>query len=188
MSQTPTNHTSTALQFDCDVCAQRHDIPLNMGFSVPDVVNKLLPWEKESRCKYSEDWCIIDEQFYYIRGCLQVPIAGTNNIFSWGVWTTLSEEDFDRTMELWSDESRSAEPDYKGSLANTLPTYKETRTVNLAVRTRAVGDRPLLLVTDEDHGLFNHQRQGMPMERAIELAKLVLHSGSNNPYGHLCEK
>jgi hypothetical protein len=174
MTQTP-----TALQFDCDVCSQRHDLPLNMGFSVPDVVSKLKPWEKEERCKTSEDWCIFDDQFFYVRGCLEVPIIGTNSVFSWGVWTTLGVDDFDATMELWNDPARTKEPDYKGSLANTMPTYKETRNLSLAVRTRAVGDRPLLLVTDEEHGLFAHQRQGMPMERAIELAKLVLHTGAN---------
>ncbi|HEY9789073.1 MAG TPA: DUF2199 domain-containing protein [Candidatus Obscuribacterales bacterium] len=179
---------STSLTFECDVCNERHEIPLNLGFSIPDYVNKLLPWEREEKCKSSADWCIVEDRFFYLRGCLEVPIQGTDKIFSWGVWTTVSEDDFDATMDLWNDQARVDEPDYIGSLANSLPLYSETRNLPLAVRTRAIGDRPALNLQESSHPLCTEQREGMTMERAIELAKLVLHGQSTNPWSHLCER
>ena len=180
--------TTTVPTFECDVCSQQHEIPLNIGFSMPDFVNKLLPWEREERSKSSEDWCMVDDQFFYLRGCLEVPIAGTQSVLSWGVWTSLSEDDFDSTMELWNDPARAREPLYKCSLANTLPTYDETRNLPLDVATRNVGDRPLLVLADTEHQLALHQRQGMPLENAIELAKVIIHGQSSNPWSHLCER
>jgi hypothetical protein len=180
--------STKSLTFECDTCGEQHEIPLNMGFSMPDFVNKLLPWERTERCQISEDWCIVDESLFWIRGCLEVPIKGTDKTFSWGVWTTLGEDDFDTTMELWNDSSRVSEPPYQGSLANTLPTYTETRNLELTVQTRDVGDRPLLTSIDPDHKLSADQRDGMSMERAIELAKMILHSAAGSPWSSRCER
>jgi hypothetical protein len=91
-------------------------------------------------------------------------------------------------MELWNDPARVNEPDYTGSLANSLPLYDETRNLPLAVRTRGVGDRPALNLQESSHPLYSEQRDGMTMERAIELAKLVLHGQASNPWSHLCER
>jgi hypothetical protein len=178
----------SALTFACDICEQKHDIPLHLAFSMPDFVSKLLPWDREKRCQLTEDWCIVDDSLYYVRGCLELPIEGTEHTFSWGVWATLNEADFDRTSELWDAPDRSAEPPYQGTIANTIPSYLETRGLAAEVQTREVGERPSVTVIDRTHKLFHEQKNGMPLERAIELAKVLLHAPNNNPYGYLCER
>lgn len=175
--------------FDCDVCGQYHaELPRSMAFSLPDFVNKLLPWDRESRVKMSEDWCIVDDKFYYLRGCLEVPIQGSDKTFVWGVWVTISEFDFDTTMELWNDPERIDEPEYVGTIANTMPSYDETRNLKVMIKTRAVGERPAIIMDDPQHKLHLAQLHGMERARAIELAKFVLHGNANNPYGYLCER
>lgn len=174
--------------FDCAVCNSRHEnLPMSMAFATPDFVSKLLPWERDSRCKSSEDWCIVDDSMFYIRGCLEIPVIGGKEPFVLGIWSTLSEDDFDQTMELWSHPSRSQEPPYLGMLANEVPFYDNTRLLQTKVQTRAAGDRPLIYVPDK-HPLGRDQQSGITPARVIEFAQMVLHAKSDNPYGYLCEK
>jgi hypothetical protein len=157
-----------------------------MSFASPDVISKLLPWDKETRVKSSEDWCIFDESLYYLRGCLLIPVIGFDQPFSLGVWTTLGEHDFDMTMELWSNPIRTQEPPYYGMLANEVPFYEDTRMLQTRVQTRAPGERPLITVPDK-HPLGVDQRDGISRDHLIEWAKMALHGNANNPYGYLCE-
>jgi hypothetical protein len=182
------NTTTTPLSFACDVCNKQHDISLNLGFSMPDFVNKLLPWEREKRCQSSPDWAIVDERFFYVRGCIELKVQGTDSVFSLGVWTTLGEDEFDRTMQMWDNPERLSEPPYNGALANTLPLYPETRNLTTLVHTRAPGDRPAISIVDETHQLYEQQQHGIPFDQVVELTKLILHGGSSNPWGHLCER
>lgn len=178
----------TVTGFDCTVCGAYHEqLPMGIAFASPDFVSKLLPWDKESRCKMSDDWCIVDDQMYYIRGCLEIPVIDSPQPFSIGVWSTLSEADFDTTMELWSDPKRIDEPPYYGMLANEIPFYEDTRMLQTKVQTRGVGERPLIYVPDK-HPLGVDQRDGISRERVIEFAQMVLHAHSSNPYGYLCER
>jgi hypothetical protein len=179
---------SAVTGFDCSVCGEHHDeLPMGIAFASPDFVSKLLPWDKEKRCKMSEDWAIIDDSLYYVRGCLEIPVNGSPQPFSIGVWTSLNEADFDSTMELWSDPQRVHEQPYYGMLANEVPFYNDTRLLQTKVQTRAPGERPLIYVPDK-HPLGVDQRDGITRARVIEFAEMVLHAASTNPYGYLCEK
>lgn len=174
--------------FDCTVCGAYHDsLPMSIAFAVPDVVSKMLPWDRESRVKSSEDWCIIDEKMFYIRGCLEIPVQDGGQPFVMGVWSTLGEIEFDTTMELWDDPDRVNEPPYLGMLANEIPFYTNTRMLQTRVQTRAVGERPLISVPDK-HQLGIDQRDGITRTRVIEFAQYIIHSKSDNPYGYLCER
>lgn len=175
------------LTFSCE-CGEPHEIPLHLNFAMPDFVNKLLPWERNERVQFSPDWTIVDEKYFYLHGVMELPIAGTKHVLSWEVWTTVNIDDFDRTMELWDDPARTEEPDYAGALANSLPSYDETRNVKTWVRTRKVGERPLVFIDDPDHELASEQKKGVPKDRVIGLAKVLIHTKKANPYSHLCEK
>ncbi len=174
--------------FDCSTCKEHHpELPMSMAFASPDFISKMLPWDQESRCKSSEDWYIVDDSMFYIRGCLEIPVVGGGQPFVLGIWSTLNENDFDTTMELWTDPSRINEPPYLGMLSNDIPTYTNTRLLQTKVQTRQSGERPLIFVPDK-HPLGRDQRDGITREKVIEFAQLVLHGRSDNPYGYLCEK
>lgn len=185
---TAVSNTTKPLSFQCDLCPERHDVSLNLGFSMPDFINKLLPWDREKRCQISPDWCIVDEKFFYLRGCVELPIQDSDAVFSLGVWTTVGEEEFDRTMHFWDNPDRQLEPAYRGALANTVPLYEETRNLPTEIVTRAPGERPEIRIVDAQHLLHEQQKTGMPLSTAIEFTKLILHSTTSNPWGHLCER
>jgi hypothetical protein len=119
---------------------------------------------------------LIDSIEFFILGCLEIPILNKEETFTWGVWTSLSEHNFDRTVSLWSNEKRTQEPPYFGWFANSLPGYPETLNLKTHVYTRAVGERPLIKLERTAHPLAIEQRHGVTMARVHELVALLLHS------------
>ncbi|MFI0986366.1 DUF2199 domain-containing protein [Streptomyces exfoliatus] len=99
----------------------------------------------------------------------------SGDTFSWGVWVSLSEENFARTHDLWDDPAREQEPPYFGWLSTELPVYPHsTLQLKTHVHTRAVGQRPLIELEPTDHPLAVEQREGITTSRVRELADLLL--------------
>lgn len=139
-----------------------------LWFTIPEA-------ERERRCLLSSDQCIIDDQHFFIVGNLELPVAGVAEPFSWDVWVSLSDRNFARACELWEQPGRESEPPYFGWVSTSLPGYPETLNLKSEVHTRAVGRRPRVELEPTAHPLAVEQRQGITLERAQEIAELVLH-------------
>ncbi|MFI2027773.1 DUF2199 domain-containing protein [Streptomyces buecherae] len=134
-------------------------------------------------CLLTKDQCVIHGQHYFVKGLIEIPITGRDEVFSWGVWVSLSRESFSRVSELWDRPGREAEKPYFGWLTTDLPVYATT-TLNLKthVHTRAVGERPFVELEPTDHPLAVEQRAGVSLERVREIASAVLHAGDTVPH------
>jgi hypothetical protein len=133
--------------------------------------------ERRQRCLISSDQCIIDDEHFFIRGNLELPIIGSEELFVWGVWVSLSEANYNRASELLEQSGRESEPPYFGWLSTALPGYPDTVNLKTHVHTRPVGVRPSIELEPTDHLLAVEQRQGITWERIQELAVVVLHGG-----------
>jgi hypothetical protein len=38
--------------------------------------------------------CVIDQKYFFVLGCLEIPVDGENESFSWGVWVSLRKDRF----------------------------------------------------------------------------------------------
>lgn len=61
--------------------------------------------DREKRCHLGTDDCVIDDEFFFVRGCLEIPVIGEVEPFSWGVWVSLSEASY---LECSTDEVAEA--------------------------------------------------------------------------------
>ncbi|MGV9625899.1 DUF2199 domain-containing protein [Streptomyces sp. NPDC003487] len=130
-------------------------------------------------CLLSSDQCVIHGEHYFVKGLIEIPVIGSDEVFSWGVWVSLSRENFSRTANLWNRPGREGERPYFGWLTTDLPVYSST-TLNLKtnVHTRPVGERPYVELEPTDHPLAVEQRTGITPARVREIAAAVLHPGS----------
>ena len=163
--------------FRCRTCGAHHELPLAYGPDAPIPTQAIVDAEYAARVELTSDWCVVDGRHFFIRGRLEIPIAGTEQTFAWLVWTSLSEANFNRAMELWEQEGREAEPPWFGWLSTELqPVYAES-TVNLRthVHTRPVGQRPFVEVEPGAHPLAAEQRHGITWARVQAIAEIVLH-------------
>jgi hypothetical protein len=129
-------------------------------------------------CGLSSDQCVIQGQAFFVRGLIEIPVTDLDEVFSWGVWVSLSHEKFARAAELWETPGRESEPPYFGWLSTDLPIYSPS-TINLKtnLHTRPVGQRPLIELEPTDHPLAVEQRSGITMARVQQIAEALLHPG-----------
>lgn len=82
--------------------------------------------EREARCLIDSDACVIDKSQYFVRGCLEVPVHGQHEPFSWGVWVSLSEQSFRQWFACYESERRSHIGPFFGWLNAALKPYEDT--------------------------------------------------------------
>ena len=163
--------------FICSVCGKKHsDLPLSYGADAPYYYDVIAVAEREQRAELTSDQCVIDGEHFFVRGCVEIPIIDSGGVFVWGVWVSLSENNFCRAQDLWLSPKRVNEPPYFGWLSTMLPCYPETLSLKTHVHTRAVGERPFIEIEPSEHPLSLEQRNGITMFRVREIAERILHS------------
>jgi hypothetical protein len=124
--------------------------------------------ERASRVYLSSDLCAIDSSDFFVRCLLSIPIIGRAETFSFGVWSSLSRENFHRYIELYDDDSQAQLGPMFGWLSNQLPDYPDTLRVKVNVWPQTSKRRPLLEVEATEHPLSLDQREGISLERLLE--------------------
>jgi hypothetical protein len=165
--------------YTCKSCGQTHaELPMCYGAEAPASWEAIPPEERGGRGGLSADQCVIDDQFFFVLGRLEIPVIGQDESFCWLVWVSLSEKNFLRMNELWSTAGRESEPPYFGWLNTSLPCYPNTLSLKTHVHTRPVGKRPYIELEPTDHPLALEQRNGITLERVQEIAECILHGVS----------
>jgi hypothetical protein len=163
--------------FTCDVCGETHageTRDIRMG--LPQPIFLLDEDEREQRSLVSDDSAVLHADAgdrFFVRGLLELPIAGEDGYFGYGAWIEVSEPDFAALGELWDDEDGWRAEPVAGTLANELSPYAFTEGLPLQIRLRDVELLPLVELDDGEHELVRAQRQGISPHRAHQLAATV---------------
>lgn len=151
------------------------DLPFAYGTEAPDYWSDELEDDPDS--ELTGDQCIIRAEHFFVRGIVRLPVAGEDDPFEWGVWVSLSAENFFRMSEAWEREGREDSEPMFGWLSTQLPIYGEsTLSLKTMVHTQPVGYRPLIELEATDHPLAVEQRDGITRARVQEIAEAILHS------------
>ena len=164
--------------FVCSSCGEFHEgIPLDYGHQFPDYYFEVPPAERDERIQVDDDLCIVDDEFFFIRGCIEIPIIEEDNYFVWGVWCSLSRKSFERVMELWDAENVENEPPFFGWLNSFLPKdiYPNTLNLKTNVYLKNNNQRPFIHVEPTEHPLAVEQVNGITMERVKEIVEILIH-------------
>jgi hypothetical protein len=175
MSATEMGSAEPEDSFVCSSCGMSHPgLPFSFAADFPDRYANLSRDERDTRASIGSDQCVIDEEEFYIRGCLEIPVLGCEDPFMWGVWARVKVEVYDEISANWqvAGREKSTGP-YKGRLANVLSVYTETLNVRVKIKISEVGVRPLFLVEDESD-IGEEQRFGITQKQASEKACLLM--------------
>jgi hypothetical protein len=164
-------------EYQCSVCGEFHsELPLAFGAAAPHAYAELSDADAKVRADLSTDLCVIDEELFFIRGQLEIPIVGEDQLFTWGVWLSISRDSFARALEVWEQEGREHEPPYFGWLNTSLKIYPNTLGLKARIHTRPKGLRPFVELEPTEHPLAIEQREGITWDRVYTIAAAVLHS------------
>lgn len=155
----------------CSICGENHQgVPLSWGPDAPDLWAALPHANYEERGELGTDQCVIDDEHWFIRGRVEIPVLDGGELFAWLTWVEVSEDNFFAMNDMWTVEVREKSVPYKGRLANDLPLYPDpTLDLEVKLHTRSVGVRPFIEIVG-DHLLRLEQRDGISYHRVQEIS------------------
>lgn len=162
--------------FRCHCCGNvHHEIPLGFAADFPDPYANLSRDDRDNRALISSDQCIIDQELFFLRGCLELPIIGSEDVFLWGVWARVHEKDFDTIHQFWEKVGRERLiGPFSGRLMNSLSIYPETFNLRLRIEIQPAGQRLLFVLEEPEHVLTLEQQHGLTRDKANEYACILL--------------
>jgi hypothetical protein len=87
--------------YKCHTCGLTHeDVPMSFAADFPDMFANMEPTARGSRAIISSDQCIIDDTWFFVRGCLEVRIVDSDEVFVWGLWASVHQESFNEISEI----------------------------------------------------------------------------------------
>jgi hypothetical protein len=167
-------------RFKCHTCGEIHEGMPTFGYEFPIYYLDVPKEQRDERCDLTSDTCIIDNELFFVRGCVELPVHGEEEPFIWGVWVSLSEKSFDRFLELYDVAERNQEEPFFGWLNGCFADYA-TKDVNLKthVHLRNDGTRPYIELEKTDFPLAIEQCEGISKERLIEIYEMMNHGKRN---------
>lgn len=160
--------------FVCATCGERHDGAPSLAFRAPEYYLDVPESERPARTFLDDDFCVVDNEHFFIRTCLEIPIHGLEETFLWGVWASLSEMNFHRYKKTFDSPEQQGK--YFGWFCSRLPCYPSTQGIKTWVHVQPGGARPLLELEESCHPLCVDFAQGISVDRAKELYEASLHA------------
>jgi len=133
----------------------------------PDYYWQVPEDEVDKRIELTPDTCVIDDEDFFIRGVIEIPVLNYPETFGFGVWVSQKRENFYTYLDNY--DSAEIGP-FFGWLSNRINYYEEE---TLSLKTKAHfrrGDlRPSIEVEPTEHQLSLDQRNGIALEKAWEI-------------------
>jgi hypothetical protein len=170
------------LRWKCGNCEEWHTGPaLDFGYDQPNYWNSrydasirwsILPSgavEKPNESFLDEDYCAINDEDFFVRGLIHLPIIGTAETFRWGVWGSLSRTNFETLLKADQSGERVDLPPMFSWLSTRLPDYPDTLSLKMYAHIQEPGMRPHFRPEPSDHPLAKEYHQGIAPERVREI-------------------
>jgi hypothetical protein len=165
------NEGSSTLRYTCACCGKTFNGLPALAFSTPSNFPQMPLWRRLTLGSKMEDLYISSEQdARFVRCVLQIPILGTSETLDWGVWCSLSRDSFKRYRRTFRGRAQSKLGSMSSWFSSHCPGYPETFGLTCKIIPQDERMRPLVELEACDHPLSVDQREGVTMERAVELA------------------
>lgn len=163
------------VRFKCEGCNEWHEGIPSLDAAAPLYYYSVPVEERSSRCQLTADTCIVDGEYFFVRGCIEIPVHGEPEAFQWGVWTSLSQQNFEQFVELLGSDTRSQFGPYFGWLSANFRVYPDAENLKTHVHLRDHGVRPCVELEPTDHPLAVEQREGISVQRLGQILSAYSH-------------
>lgn len=162
-------------RFKCTSCSEWHEGMPGFGASAPLYFYSIPEAERSTRCRLTEDTCMVDGKHFFVRGCIEIPVHGADEPFIWGVWVSLSQGNFEQFVGLLDRRDRCQYGPYFGWLSADFKVYPNAENLKTMVHLRDDGVRPYIELEPTHHPLSIEQREGIGVDRIAEIYAAYVH-------------
>jgi hypothetical protein len=154
-------------RFRCSVCGKDHDELPDIAADKPDQWWSVPAKERGRRIKLTSDTCIIDDEDFFIRGVIEIPIHDYPQQFGFGVWVSQKPENFRKYVRR---PNTSKIGPFFGWLCTRISYYpQDTTMLKTRAHFRDRGLRPTIELEPTDHPSAVDQREGITFEKALQI-------------------
>jgi len=154
------------MTYQCKICGETHNGLPDIGYKWPDPYFGVPESDRDSRVRATSDTCVIDEEDYFIRGIILIPVHGEEQQFGLGVWVSQKQENFNAYLANFDSPEIGF---FFGWLSTSLPFYSvDTWAMKTMDHFQGKGQRPLIEPEAADHPLYADYSQGISLEKAWE--------------------
>lgn len=168
------------LRWKCGSCEEWHMGPcLDFSYAAPYYWQDGHESNNEARLLRSpssnpktfldEDFCAIEGNDFFVRGVIHVPIIGTAETLRWGVWGSLSHDNFQTLMKMNDDPKRVQLSPMFSWLSTQIPEYPNTLNLKMYAHIQKVDWRPNFELEPSDHPLAQDYHKGITPERVKQI-------------------
>jgi hypothetical protein len=183
------------LRWKCGTCEEWHTGPcLDLGYDEPlywskeyeksgHIARLLPPWsKKKTKTFLDEDFCAIENRSFFVRGLIHLPIIGAAATFRWGVWGSLSQQNFETLLKMNDDPRRAELQPMFSWLSNRISEYPDTLSLKMYAHIQQPGQRPHFELQLTDHPLTQEYHHGITPERVKEIMLRRLPETGTKPH------
>lgn len=157
-----------AIRYSCTCCGGDQRGLMALHKPLPDSIFEVPEDQRDSRTTISSDLCVLDDEHFFVRAVLALPILDTDETFDFGVWGSLKRENF----EQYRNEFKNPAPEFGpffSWLNSTLWPYPDTLNMPSDLYFRGDNLRPLMQLHAGDHPLAIDQRAGITIDKVAEI-------------------
>jgi hypothetical protein len=170
--------------YRCPCCGEEYAaIPLCFGGGGPDFLYSIPSDEYQARVRLETSLCVIDNEHFFHRGRITIPILGHPEDLVFNVWTTIKAENFQLRIDNWRNPERAATGPYFGWLQTLVPSYGDTLNIKAMAFENGLDEIPRIEVFEENHPLTLDQKQGITFQKALSIINEIMRKEhqSRNP-------
>jgi hypothetical protein len=155
--------------FQCVCCGRVYDTIPVFCTERPDQYWDVPEEDRETNVFLTSDSCVIASRFFFVRGCIEIPIIGREDIFGFGVWVSLSKDNFLLWQDNYDTPKRRHIGPFFGWLCTRISVYPDTMSLKTMVHMRDDGIRPFIELENCDHPLAVDQHHGITLDRVMKM-------------------
>jgi len=156
------------MSYRCLVCGELHEGLPDIGLDKPDYWWSVPEQERDRRVVlYGSDACVIDDEDFFIRGVIEIPVHSYPENFGFGVWVSQKRENFYTYLDNFDSDEIGP---FFGWLSTNID-YFEVETLSLKTMAHFRGQnlRPRIELDSIDHPLAIAQRDGITLDKAWDI-------------------
>ena len=168
-------------QWTCRSCNELHNGIFDLGMASPSV------WPDEEIIEpnaalrmegnfLSEDFCIIDGANYIVRGVMKFYVEGLEKEFGFGVWSSLSKDNFQNYLDIFDDGIKDVGPEWSSWFCSDLGYFGKTVGEKAWVVPQPNRQRPLIYMMDDTTILGRAHKNGLAATTLIEIFQYYGHA------------
>jgi len=163
-------------EFKCTCCDEIHKGLPSFGSDAPNYYFSIPEDEIKDRVLLTSDKCIVDNQYFFVRGCLELPIIGYDDVFTFGSWVSLSMDNFEKFESLFEEKQRSHNDPMFGWFSTWIYSlYEGSENIKSRIHLRDNGIRPYIELEPTEHPLSIAQTKGITPEQVIKIYEYYVH-------------